>query len=107
MFELDVVDSGKLENDEFRYSPGGYPISVKSLHQPARQRQRRLSKEQLQQALDYLEGHLDQNIKLPKVATLLGMNLCEFCRSFAQSVGVPPYQYVIQRRRQQQLGIQV
>ncbi|MEM7796116.1 MAG: AraC family transcriptional regulator [Cyanobacteria bacterium P01_C01_bin.118] len=57
-----------------------------------------LSKYQLDQALDYIQSHLDQDIKLADISELLGMSQYYFCRLFRQSMGVSPYKYVIQQR---------
>lgn len=57
-----------------------------------------LSRDQLQQTIDYIQANLDQTIKLADIATLLGMSQYYFCRLFRQSMGIPPYQYVIRQR---------
>ncbi|MBE9066806.1 helix-turn-helix transcriptional regulator [Leptolyngbya cf. ectocarpi LEGE 11479] len=57
-----------------------------------------LSRYQLKQAIDYIQANLDQTIKLADIATLLGMSQYYFCRLFRQSMGIPPYQYVIRQR---------
>lgn len=57
-----------------------------------------LSKYQLRRALDYIEAHLHQEIKLADIAALLGMSQYYFCRLFRQSMGEPPYKYVIRQR---------
>lgn len=53
---------------------------------------------QLRRAIDYIENFLQQNIKLSDIATALGMSQYYFARSFQQSMGIPPYQYLIQCR---------
>lgn len=57
-----------------------------------------LSKYQLHRTLDYIESHLEQNIKLADIANLLGMSQYYFCRLFRQSMGLSPYKYVTQQR---------
>lgn len=57
-----------------------------------------LPKYKLEQAIAYIYEHLDQNIQLADLASVVGMSLHYFCRSFKQSVGISPYQYVIQQR---------
>ncbi|MEO1353266.1 MAG: AraC family transcriptional regulator [Cyanobacteria bacterium J06635_15] len=57
-----------------------------------------LSRHQLRRAIDYIESHLEQDIKLADIAQLLGMSQYYFCRLFRQSMGVSPYKYVIQQR---------
>ena len=53
---------------------------------------------QLRQVLDYIDSHLDQVIKLTTLAELLNMSQFHFCRLFKQSIGLSPYQYLIQQR---------
>jgi AraC family transcriptional regulator len=57
-----------------------------------------LSKHKLNQTLEYIHTHLEQEIKLEDLAKVVGMSPYYFCRMFKQSVGVAPYQYVIQQR---------
>ena len=53
---------------------------------------------QLRQVLDYIDAHLDQEIKLPNLARLLDMSQFHFSRLFKQSLGISPYQYLLQQR---------
>lgn len=57
-----------------------------------------LPKYKLQQALGYINAHLEQDIQLADLAELLGMSRYYFVRLFKQSMGVTPYQYVLQQR---------
>ncbi len=53
---------------------------------------------QLQQVLSYMDAHLDQNLQLKDLAQRLGMSQFHFSRLFKQSLGLSPYQYLIQQR---------
>ncbi len=53
---------------------------------------------QLSQVLDYIDTYLDRNIKLADLARLLDMSQFHFSRLFKQSIGMSPYQYLIQQR---------
>ncbi|MEL6470738.1 MAG: AraC family transcriptional regulator [Cyanobacteria bacterium J06623_4] len=53
---------------------------------------------QLQQILDYIDAHLDQEIKLSDLAQLLDMSQFHFSRLLKQSLGISPYQYLLQQR---------
>ncbi|MBE9031032.1 helix-turn-helix domain-containing protein [filamentous cyanobacterium LEGE 11480] len=53
---------------------------------------------QLRQILDYIDAHLDQEIKLADLAQLLDMSQFHFSRLFKQSLGISPYQYLLQQR---------
>jgi transcriptional regulator of acetoin/glycerol metabolism/AraC-like DNA-binding protein len=47
---------------------------------------------------DYIEGHLDEKIRLDGLAALAGLSTDHFARAFHQSVGVPPHTYLLRRR---------
>lgn len=57
-----------------------------------------LSNRQLKQIIDYIQAHLDQEIRLTDLAELLGISRYYFSRLFRQSMGLSPYQYVIHQR---------
>jgi len=57
-----------------------------------------LPKYKLQQATNYIQVYLDQDIKLADLANTVGMSQYYFCRLFKQSIGVTPHQYIIQQR---------
>jgi AraC family transcriptional regulator len=68
----------------------------------------RLPSYKLQQAIDYIQAHLAEDVSLEAIATELGMSQYYFARLFKHSTGYSPYQYVIKRRieRAQELLIQ-
>jgi transcriptional regulator GlxA family with amidase domain len=43
---------------------------------------------------DYIEGHLDEKIRLDGLAALTGFPTDHFARAFHQAVGVPPHTYL-------------
>jgi AraC-like DNA-binding protein/PAS domain-containing protein len=47
---------------------------------------------------DYIEGHLDEKMRLDGLAALAGLSSDYFARAFHQSVGVPPHTYLLRRR---------
>ncbi|NJM96148.1 MAG: helix-turn-helix transcriptional regulator [Phormidesmis sp. RL_2_1] len=57
-----------------------------------------LPSRQLRQILDYIDVHLDQEIKLADLAQLLDISQFHFSRLFKQSLGISPYQYLLQQR---------
>lgn len=57
-----------------------------------------LPKYKLKQVFTYIHEHLDQNIQLADLGNVVGMSQHYFCRCFKQSMGISPYQYVIQQR---------
>ncbi len=54
---------------------------------------------------DYIEAHLDREIRLEELAAIANLSPTYFCRRFKQSTGFAPHQYIIRRRvaRAQQL----
>lgn len=57
-----------------------------------------LPSSKLRQAIAYIQDHLEQDISLSAIAKYLDMSQYHFSRWFKQSMGVPPYEYVIQQR---------
>ena len=57
-----------------------------------------LPKYKLQKVFEYINVNLDCDIKLVDLAELVGMSQYYFCHLFKQSMGIAPYQYVIQQR---------
>ena len=57
-----------------------------------------LSRSQLKQVIDYMKANLSQDLSILDLATLAGMSKSHFSRSFKQSVGIAPYQYLMQQR---------
>jgi AraC family transcriptional regulator len=57
-----------------------------------------LPERQVLQVLEYINEHLNQDIKLADLAALLGMSQFHFSHLFKQSIGTAPYQYLLQQR---------
>jgi AraC family transcriptional regulator len=57
-----------------------------------------LSSIQLDRILDYIETHLSQTIHLANLAAIVRISESHFSRSFKQSTGTTPHQYVLKRR---------
>ena len=57
-----------------------------------------LSNNRLEQVLDYIHTYLDRPLHLNELAEISGISQYHFCRLFKQSMGVAPYQYVLQQR---------
>ncbi|MBF2029843.1 MAG: helix-turn-helix transcriptional regulator [Oscillatoriales cyanobacterium C42_A2020_001] len=52
----------------------------------------------LQPVLDYIHSYLDRPLHLAELAEVSGISQYYFCRLFKQSIGMAPYQYVLQQR---------
>ena len=59
---------------------------------------RGLSQRQLHLVCDYIGDHLPSEISLDDLAGLTGMSAAAFAKQFKRSTGLPPHQYLIQRR---------
>lgn len=57
-----------------------------------------LAKPRLQQVIDYIDAHLDQDLSLTELAKVVQISAHYFSQLFKQSIGVTPHQYVIRRR---------
>lgn len=57
-----------------------------------------LSTHKLRQVCSYIEAHLQGVIRLDDLAETVNLSRYHFCRLFKQSVGVSPYQYILQQR---------
>ncbi|MGL4619820.1 helix-turn-helix domain-containing protein [Chroococcidiopsis sp.] len=57
-----------------------------------------LGDRRLLQVSEYINAHLDREIKLADLAQLLGMSQFHFSRLFKQSLGSSPHQYLLQQR---------
>ena len=57
-----------------------------------------LSTSQTEQAIDYIQAHLCEELRLQTIADLVGLSQAHFNRNFKISMGVTPHKYVIQQR---------
>jgi AraC family transcriptional regulator len=57
-----------------------------------------LPRSQLERVIDYMKANLTQDLSIFDLATLTGMSESHFSRSFKQSVGISPYQYLMKQR---------
>lgn len=60
---------------------------------------------QLSRAKDLLEAHLDGAVALNEVAAECRLSMRHFARAFAQSTGLPPHRWLLQRRVEKAKGL--
>jgi AraC family transcriptional regulator len=68
----------------------------------------KLSQQQLKRIVDYIDSHLDEELSLNELASVVQLSEYHFARLFKQTTGTAPYQYHIQCRieRAKQLLLQ-
>jgi AraC family transcriptional regulator len=59
---------------------------------------RSLTRTQLQQAIDYIQIHLNRDLSLAELASVVNISPTYFASLFKQVMGIAPHQYVIQQR---------
>ncbi len=57
-----------------------------------------LTRTELQQAIDYIHTHLDQDLSLVEIAEVINISPTYFASLFKRAIGISPHQYVIQQR---------
>jgi AraC family transcriptional regulator len=57
-----------------------------------------LPQSQLERVIDYIKANLTQDLSILDLATLISMSESHFSRSFKRSMGITPYQYLMQQR---------
>jgi AraC family transcriptional regulator len=57
-----------------------------------------LPRRKLQAVLDYIEGHLDAELTLERLARVAHLSPYHFARLFKNGAGLPPHQFVVARR---------
>ncbi|NJL41623.1 MAG: helix-turn-helix transcriptional regulator [Leptolyngbyaceae cyanobacterium RM2_2_4] len=62
---------------------------------------RGLTHTQLQRVLDYIHTHIDRDLSLAELASVINISPTYFASSFKKIMGIPPHQYVIQQRVEQ------
>lgn len=67
----------------------------------------KLSSRQLKIALDFINDRLAEDIRLPDLASTVGLSVAEFSRRFRESLGVPPYTYLQQQRMNKAVALMV
>lgn len=56
------------------------------------------TRNQLQQAIDYIHAHLNRDLSLAELASVVNISPNYFASLFKQTMGISPHQYIIQQR---------
>jgi AraC family transcriptional regulator len=60
---------------------------------------------QMRAVTSYVDEHLDEQTSLLTLARIARLSQYHFCRAFRQSLGVPPHQFLVQRRIERAKGL--
>ncbi len=66
---------------------------------------RGLTRRQLHNVIDYINGNLQKNLSLAEVAAIAGGSMSHFKVLFKQSVGLPVHKYIVQQRVKHAMGL--
>jgi AraC family transcriptional regulator len=75
-----------------------YAMIPSSLQQSLNKLPYKLPSSVLRQIREYVESHLDEEVRLCQLAQLAGLSPYHFLRSFKGSTGVTPHKYVVKQR---------
>jgi AraC family transcriptional regulator len=69
-----------------------------TLAKPIASPNNRLTHTQLQQAIDYIHAHLNRDLSLAELASVVNISPTYFASLFKKVIGISPHQYVIKQR---------
>jgi len=69
-----------------------------TLTQPIALPDSRFTRNQLQQAIDYIHTYLNRDLSLAELASVVNISPTYFASLFKKTMGISPHQYVIQQR---------
>ncbi len=90
--------AGRLYGESFGASLAVHILSQFSIVKPKILGFGGLSRSSQEQVLDFIEVHLEIDIRLEDLANIVGISTFHFCRLFKQTMQMTPHQYVIRRR---------
>jgi AraC family transcriptional regulator len=91
--------SGPLYGESIAHTLTAHLLKHYTVHPPkSKSLPRKLSNLQVQQVIDYIQGHLDQPLPLAELSAIAQLSPYYFTRLFKQTTGFAPHQFVIHRR---------
>jgi AraC family transcriptional regulator len=90
--------SGRLYGESLGTALAARLVQNYAVSKPCEVKASGLSQSQLKRVIDYIKANLTQDLSILDLATLTGMSESHFSRSFKRSVGIAPYQYLMQQR---------
>jgi AraC family transcriptional regulator len=95
----DGFQSGPFFLDGVSTALASYLVHHYSISSPARRNSAGgMTPSALRRGIDFIEMHLDGNLRLDEIAAEAGVSTSHFIRSFRQSTGKTPYQFLLDRR---------
>jgi AraC family transcriptional regulator len=90
--------SGRLYGESLGTALAARLVQNYAVNKPFEFKASSLTQSQLKRVIDYIKANLTQDLSILDLATLTGMSESHFSRSFKRSVGITPYQYLMQQR---------
>jgi AraC family transcriptional regulator len=72
-----------------------------NLIQPIAAQNRSFTRTEIQQAINYIHTHLNRDLSLAELASVVNISPTYFASLFKQEIGISPHQYVIRQRVEQ------
>ncbi|WP_130617274.1 AraC family transcriptional regulator [Dyella amyloliquefaciens] len=97
--DRDAYPSGRLFTDSLAAALAARLLALQSQHRrPQAPVPRALPTWRLNQVIEYIEAHLDQDLTLAELAAVAGFSVSHFKPLFREAVGKPAHRFVLERR---------
>lgn len=96
--ERDGFPGGRLFADGLASALAARLLALQSRKPPAAVPARALPAWRLRQVLEYIEAHLERDLRLAELAAVAGFSVSHFKPLFKQATGLPAHRFVLERR---------
>lgn len=97
--DRDAYPGGRLFADSLGSALAARLLALQSRHKwPASPTERALPAWRLNQVIEYIEAHLEQDLTLAELAAVAGFSVSHFKPLFRHATGKPAHQFVMERR---------